>query len=93
MKKIIDKIFRDKDGKLVIAQTPNPPILIALVFLIASKLTEKPWSQYFSALVSLTLIYWAYLEVFKGASPWRRFLGVAVGLWSIYQLISTVINL
>ncbi len=91
--KIIDKIFRGKDGKIVIGQFPNPPLFVALGFMIISKLIEKPWSQYFSILVSVALVYWSYLELFKGDSLWRRFLGVAVGLWSIFQLFSTLVNL
>jgi hypothetical protein len=85
--KTFDKIFRDKDGNVVIAQFTNAVILITFGLFIASRLFDDSIKPYFSAVVSFFLIYWAYLEIFKGVNLWRKFLGLVVGGWSVYRII------
>ena len=75
----IDKCFKDDDNNIVIAQRPNIPILIFIVFFVLSKLVSSTYLQdVFSMLGTLFLFAWAWLEVSLGINYFRRSLGVIV---------------
>jgi hypothetical protein len=86
---IIQKTFKDKDGKLAIAGVPNLPLLTWLVTLplgwIASGSTEK--------LVSVVghgaLFTWAWLELFQGVNYFRRALGAVVLVYTIWSAVKS----
>jgi len=74
----VKDFFRDKKGELVIWQTPNTPLWIALGFWV---LGFVPISQVESISkwgTSLALLYWSHLEIVSGDSPFRRVLGLIV---------------
>ena len=79
------KFFKDSDGQIVIWQRPNVPLIGWLLFAIASFLIKiSPW-QNFLAYLSFGFIFtWAWLEITKGKSYFRRALGVLVLLISLY---------
>lgn len=75
----LQRIFCDPDGKVVLAQFPNAPLLLWLLFSLARVFTLPTKIEMgLSALASAFLFVWAYLEVTSGVNYFRRFLGVTV---------------
>jgi hypothetical protein len=81
---LFNRTFRDRDGKIVIAQIPNPPIL---VWLSATLLQLFPASgnihSGLDAIAFGTLFTWAWQELFQGVNYFRRSLGLVVLLGAI----------
>ncbi len=73
---ITNALFRDKEGKLVIFQLPNAPIVawaalkLAMLFVADENLHAS-----LEQLAAAVLFTWAYLEITSGASLFRRILG------------------
>jgi len=86
----IREFFSDKDGKIVIAQTPNPPLLIAIAFFIFGFVPNSSLQLISMWGLQITLLYWSYLEITSGVNLWRKFLGAAT---LAYVLITTTISL
>jgi hypothetical protein len=86
-----DKIFRDSEGKIVIAQMPNLPII---VFITASLLTLIFTTGKINTGLNLvafgSLFTWAWEELFQGVNYFRRTLGLVVLIsaiaFKIYQV-------
>ncbi len=76
---LFDKIFRDSNGEIVIAQMPNLPII---VWTVASLLKLIfPTGEINTGLDLLafgSLFTWAWLELFQGVNYFRRTLGLVV---------------
>ena len=76
---LFDKIFRDSDGNIVLAQMPNLPLI---VWIIASLLKLLfPTGVVNTGLEALafgSLFTWAWLELFQGVNYFRRALGFGV---------------
>ena len=86
IKSFIDWLVRGKDGKIHLAQFPNPPIIGWFVFLITSNLTSNHTLKIgFMSLSMGFLAIWAYLEVAQGSSRIRQILGLVVGIALIYS--------
>lgn len=86
MKTALDWLIRGKDGKIHLAQFPNPPIIGWFVFLITSNLTSNHTLKIgFMSLSMGFLAIWAYLEVAQGSSRIRQILGLVVGIALIYS--------
>ncbi|BAY50252.1 hypothetical protein SAMD00079811_78810 (plasmid) [Scytonema sp. HK-05] len=76
---LFDKIFRDSDGKIVVAQMPNLPLIIW----IAASLLKLVFptgvvNTGLDALAFGSLFTWAWLELFQGVNYFRRALGLGV---------------
>lgn len=81
----LHRFFRDNNGNTKIAQWPNPPIAAAAALWIASSVIDSQTVPLHEASLG-ALIAWASDEVARGASPFRRVLGVAVAGWAVYSL-------
>lgn len=80
------RFFEDKHGKVVVWQNPNLPLLIWIVSTILSKILPYGQLNFAAALIAFgSLFTWAWLEIFQGASYFRRTLG---GVVLIYTIIS-----
>lgn len=82
-----DAFFRDTSGRLVLFQLPNPAIW---VFIAATVLRWSPYDARDSELRwigSGALIVWGADELFRGATPFRRLLGVIVLGWQVRNLL------
>ena len=80
---------RDHDGRLAVAQAPNP----ALGVWLAARLLE--WAEVTSldearlrGIGTGALLVWAIDELLRGASPFRRVLGVVVLAGQLAALLS-----
>ncbi len=76
---LFDRTFRDSEGKIVLAQTPNLPLL---VWLAATLLQLIPTSGNIVTGLDLvafgSLFTWAWQELFQGVNYFRRALGLVV---------------
>lgn len=78
-KSAIKEFCSDRDGKLVLAQKPNLPILGWAVFKLASMTTSsQPAKTGLESIATGFLFVWAYLEITEGDSNFRKLLGLIV---------------
>ncbi|MDQ2699792.1 MAG: hypothetical protein M3Y23_00510 [Actinomycetota bacterium] len=72
----------------VLAQAPNPPIIIAVLGSILSRFLNQDQALYYvaRALFFMGLTVWSWLEVTAGVNLFRRSLGVAGLAWALYLL-------
>jgi hypothetical protein len=81
---LLNRTFRDSQGKIVLAQMPNLPIL---VWLTATLLNLVPTADNIhiglDALAFGSLFTWAWLELFQGVNYFRRTLGFIVLLGAL----------
>ncbi|MDF5724942.1 MAG: hypothetical protein PUP91_31700 [Rhizonema sp. PD37] len=76
---LFDKIFRDSEGNIVIAQPPNPPIIVwAVASVLKLVFTTGEISVGLDAIAFGSLFTWAWLELFQGVNYFRRGLGIIV---------------
>jgi hypothetical protein len=80
------RIFRDSDGKIVIAQMPNLPIIVWFTAsLLKLVFPTGEINRGLDAISFGSLFTWAWLELFQGVNYFRRILGfvVLVGIVSL----------
>jgi hypothetical protein len=76
---LFDKIFRDSDGNIVVAQMPNLPIIVwVTASLLKLVFTTGEINTGLDALAFGSLFTWAWLELFQGVNYFRRALGLTV---------------
>jgi hypothetical protein len=81
-----NRTFRDSDGKIVIAQMPNPPILVWLSAMLLQLFPFPTSGNIHSGLDTIAfgaLFTWAWQELFQGVNYFRRSLGLVVLLGAI----------
>jgi hypothetical protein len=76
---LVDRLFRDSTGEIVIYQSPNLPIII-WVSATLLKLVVKTGQvkTVLDIIAFVSLLYWSFLEIAQGADYFRRDLGVIV---------------
>ncbi len=76
--------WRDREGRVVLMQAPNPPLLAWIAFRVAALVISSGRAHDGLAfLASASLFTWAYLELTDGATGFRRTLGGLVMLASV----------
>jgi hypothetical protein len=76
---LVDKTFRDNDGKIVLAQMPNLPLIVWIVTsLLTLVFTSGKINTALDVVATGSLFTWAWLELFQGVNYFRRALGLAV---------------
>ncbi len=76
---LLDLIFKDKKGHIVLWQSPNIPLYAWIVFKILGLVLTKGYLKNgVEQLSSLFLFTWAYLEIMKGVDYFRKALGLVV---------------
>ncbi|HJQ07503.1 MAG TPA: hypothetical protein VJ872_18785 [Nocardioides sp.] len=71
--------FRSKDGRLAVAQPPNPALAVWFAALVLGTLPLAPsHATTVTGIQRGALVVWALDEVVRGASPFRRVLGALV---------------
>lgn len=74
-------IFKDKQGRIVIAQMPNLPLIGWFVFTVLNLIwnSGQPTIHSLFGLLSFGFIFtWAWLEITDGVNLFRRALGLLV---------------
>ena len=83
----VDWMFRDRaTGKIVIAQLPNPALIVWIVATVAALPTTGTLHTLLGYAATVALVVWAGDELLRGVNPFRRLLGVAVLVWEVYSL-------
>lgn len=83
---LFDRIFRDGDGNIVMAQPPNLPMLAGFAAAILQFLLPSGQLQMAAQLFAFGALFtWAWQELFDGVNYFRRGLGL-VGLAGLMVL-------
>ena len=76
---LFDKVFRDSDGNIVIAQPPNPPIIVwGVASLLQLFFTQGDVNTGLEVLAFGCIFTWSWQELFSGVNYFRRGLGLIV---------------
>ena len=76
---LFDRIFRDSEGNIVIAQMPNLPLVVGLAAMLLQSIVPSDKIQTAVDLVAFGALFtWAWLELFEGVNYFRRALGLIV---------------
>ncbi len=87
---LFDRIFRDSEGNIVIAQMPNLPILVGFTATFLHFVLPVGSIQTIFGLVGFGALFtWAWLELFEGVNYFRR----SLGLISLVGLIALGFNM
>ncbi|MBV9389373.1 MAG: hypothetical protein JOZ78_23365 [Chroococcidiopsidaceae cyanobacterium CP_BM_ER_R8_30] len=92
---LLDRIFRDSEGKIVLAQMPNLPLLVGLAGTLLQLILPSGKTQAGVDLVAFGALFtWAWQELFEGVNYFRRALGfiVLVGMIALRLNLSTSVN-
>jgi hypothetical protein len=90
IRRAFDWLFRSREsGKIVVAQLPNPPLLLFLVASAVKRFADPPGRL--GAVVGVaavgSLLWWAGDEVLRGVNPFRRLLGAVVAVATLGRLL------
>lgn len=77
-KTIVDEVFRDKEGHIVIWQWPNLPLWTWIIATALGFILKGTPKTVVSGIGSIALVIWGILEVGWGKSLFRRLVGGAV---------------
>lgn len=82
--------MRDQNGKLTLAQWPNPALAVWLVTVVVgwTGVLEPARSATLSDVGRGALIVWALDELVRGTVPFRRLLGAAVLVGQLIHLFA-----
>ncbi len=85
----VDRCFKDKSGKLALTATPNIPIIIWAAASVAARLVSYGMVHKALSVVAFGAIFiWAVLEITQGVNYFRRTLGLAVLIFTIYNRLT-----
>jgi hypothetical protein len=86
---LVDRIFRDSQGNIVIAQPPNLPLLVGITaILLRFALGSSPIHAALGLVAFGSGFTWAWLELFDGVNYFRR----ALGAISLVGIIALALN-
>jgi hypothetical protein len=85
---LFDRIFRDSEGNIVIAQPPNLPLIVGIVASLLKLIVTTGHIYLVLDLVAFGALFtWAWEELFQGVNYFRR----ALGLIALVALIASKI--
>jgi hypothetical protein len=74
---LFDRVFRDSEGDIVIAQPPNLPLIVGIVASLLKLLFTTGQIYLVLDLVAFGALFtWAWEELFQGVNYFRRALGL-----------------
>lgn len=84
----IEKCYKDSEGKVVVFQSPNVPIMGWLVFTLAARIFPTGTAHELSTILAFgSLFVWGWLELFYGVNYLRRLLGLLILVVSVLNKI------
>jgi len=76
---LFNKVFRDSEGKIILAQMPNLPLIVWIVAsLLKLIVTTGKINTGLDLIAFGSLFTWAWEELFQGVNYFRRTLGLIV---------------
>ena len=86
--RFFDWLFRDNQGRIVVIEIPNIPLLVAVVAWILSHVITNQTSHTFLEIVfNGSLAVWAILEIGWGSTKFRQLLGGGILAILAYNLL------
>ncbi|TXG77893.1 hypothetical protein E6P97_00730 [Patescibacteria group bacterium] len=86
---VVDTLFKDKHGRVVLFQTPNAIAWVAIIATILSWILPYGTLNFVAALISFGAIFtWGWQELFDGVTLFRRAIGCAVLILLILSKIT-----
>ncbi|PZO51716.1 MAG: hypothetical protein DCF15_14505 [Phormidesmis priestleyi] len=83
---LFDRIFRDSEGNIVIAQAPNLPVLVGVAATFLQYVLPSGQLQRATELIAFGALFtWAWQELFEGVNYFRQALGL-IGLAGLIAL-------
>jgi hypothetical protein len=80
--------FRSSDGRLILWQLPNPALCVWMVALVLGRFElSATHATVVSGVRHGALLVWALDEVVRGASPFRRLLGLVIFAAQLSSLV------
>lgn len=93
MQHLVDTVFKDSSGIIVLAQTPNIPIIIAIIaWLLLLFVHQEPYQITLTILFNAALGVWAFLELGWGVNYFRRGLGLVVLVFVLKFFIPLILH-
>ena len=75
----VNQVFRDDEGKIVVAQPPNLPIIVWIVATLLKMIFATGQINTGLELIAFGALFtWAWEELFQGVNYFRRGLGLIV---------------
>ncbi len=74
----MQNLFKDKDGRVVLFQKPNVPIIVWAISMVITRLSHGTVQARFQLLAFIALATWAVMEMLWGVNTFRRILGAVV---------------
>jgi hypothetical protein len=75
----IESCYKDKRGKVAVAQIPNLPIMVWAVSAVFARIFSNGSVHDLFVVVSFGALFtWAWMELFSGSNYLRRLLGLAI---------------
>jgi len=90
---MIGKFFKNKNGKITIVQWPNIWVILWAGLTVLSKVADEELRTGIAVLATLSLVFWAYLEITDGDSMFRRVLGATVMIFVADGIIRSTTGL
>ena len=88
LRELINKTVKDPRGRITLAQSPNLPLLIFLVFSVLAIIFRHSSSTLlFKPLAFGAIFVWSWMEIFSGINYFRRILGIVVLLMSLSSAV------
>lgn len=85
---IFDRIFRDENGNIVIAQPPNLPLTIAVISsLLGIVLNAGQFGIVLNFIAFGSFFTWAWEELFDGVNYFRKTLGLLALIALIFSKV------
>ena len=85
---LISKLFVAKDGKYVVLQFPNAPLMVAIIaYGLRLVIDAQPLSNYLGVVIDISLGIWAIMEIIWGVNLFRRIFGLVVIGFILFGLI------
>jgi len=76
---LLNQVFHDDEGKIIIAQPPNLPLIVGMVAsLLRLILTTGRVNTALDLIAFGSLFTWAWQELFQGVNYFRRALGLII---------------
>jgi len=87
----IEKVMRHSWPKrFPVAQFPNPPLIVALLASIVSRLTDGRVQDFATPLFYVGLGVWAWEELVRGVNWFRRALGAAGLVYVVVRIAAAL---
>ena len=88
---LFDKVFRDSNGDIVLAQPPNLPIIVwGVASLLSLIFISGEIKTGLDAVAFGSLFTWAWEELFQGVNYFRRTLGLLVLIGVVASKVLTI---